>query len=261
MVATCYAPKLVSRRIGRLWNGRTVTARPRNPGDSGTPDRPDDAPSSRPRSHDGIGNVQQAQDAIAAKLGAAKADPTPYGTAHTSAGTTTPPTRDDIELSAIMNRYDRLGDEQPKFKIAAHDLAHPKAHTLERHGPDIPLAHIPGVKTIEGRVYGGHGWERRENQSFKWIDHTTMHNEINEYVRTNWETIRSDLAIGDSPHEAVINAGHRIGHGYYNSGMYGTGVRQAAYAETSWFKIRIRLTPGSDPPEPFIVSAFPAGIL
>jgi hypothetical protein len=43
--------------------------------------------------------------------------------------------------------------------------------------------------------------------------------------------------------------------------MYGAGPRAARYAATSFVTIRIKLVPGSDPPEPFIVTAFPAGLL
>ena len=241
--------------------GRTVT-RPRGRSDSAAPAHPDHDPTS-PRVRGvggGAGDVDQAQDAVADRfrVGKARLEPSTTQRIDTAASAPTP---DDVELSAIMDRYERLGDEPPKFKLVANDMANSTAHTLDRHGPDIPLAHVPGVKTIEGRIYGEHDWRRPENQSFKWLDHSTMHEEINNYVQRHWTTIRSDLALGESPHEAVINAGHRVGHGYYNSGMYGAGPRDSQFTATSFVRLRIELVPGSDPAQPFILTAFPSGLL
>jgi len=131
---------------------------------------------------------------------------------------------------------------------------------MERHGPDVPLRQQPGVQTIEGRIYGDHGWGQPENQSFKWDDPTVMTREINDYVRRNWENIRGDLAI-DGVHEGRFDAHHRVGEGFLNGGMYGFGPRQAHYLPTSLVRLRIRLVPGSDPAQPFLFSAFPAAIL
>jgi hypothetical protein len=86
-----------------------------------------------------------------------------------------------------------------------------------------------------------------------------MNRVVNEYVRRNWETIRSDLAMGED-HVGSFDAGQRVGEGYYNAGMHGAGPTSSHYAETSYVKIRIRLVPGSDPPEPFIVTAYPSGL-
>lgn len=87
-----------------------------------------------------------------------------------------------------------------------------------------------------------------------------MNRTINDYVERNWDRIRDDLAL-DGAHDGTFDAGHRVGQGYYNDGMYGAGPRNSHYAETSFVKIRIRLVPGSDPPESFILTAFPLGIM
>lgn len=167
---------------------------------------------------------------------------------------------DDPELAHALRVYDQLGTDPPKIDVALNDAAHSRAHTLERHGSTVPLRQQPGVQTIEGRIYGGDGWERPENQSFKWDDPTVMTREINDYVQRNWETIRSDLAT-DGLHEGRYDAGRRVGEGFLNGGMYGFGARHADYTPTSLVRLRIRLVPGSDPAQPFLVSAFPAGIL
>jgi hypothetical protein len=159
-----------------------------------------------------------------------------------------------------MRVYDQLGVDPPKIDVALNDAAHDTAHTQDRHGPHLPLRQRPGVQTVEGRIYGDHGWTQTENQSFKWDDPTVMTREINDYVRRNWETIRSDLA-SDGFHEGRYDAGHRVGEGFVNGGMYGLGPRHADYTPTSLVRLRIRLVPGSDPAQPFLVSAFPAGIL
>jgi hypothetical protein len=87
-----------------------------------------------------------------------------------------------------------------------------------------------------------------------------MNREVNRYVRENWPRIRDDLAI-DGFHENLFDAGHRVGEGYYNKGMYGSRplvrrctAKPASYGSASRSPlVRIRR-------EPFIVSAFPAAL-
>ena len=161
-----------------------------------------------------------------------------------------------------MNRYDQLGESPPPFNIARNDDAFGGngAHTLDHHGPGLPLRRTPNVRTVEGRIYGDQPWRHPETRSYRWTDHTTMNREINRYVEENWEKIRSDLAL-TGRHSGGFDAHHRIGEGYYNKGMHGAGLRQAEYGATSLVTVRIKLVPGSDPPQPFIVSAFPSGLL
>ena len=169
---------------------------------------------------------------------------------------------EDIELSAIMHRYDQFGETPPPFNIARNDDAFGRigAHTLEHHGPDLPLRRGAAGRTIEGRVYGDPPWPHTETRSYRWVDHTTMNREVNRYVAENWEQIRSDLAL-TGRHSGGFDAHHRVGEGFYNKGMHGAGARQAEYGATSLVLVRIKVVPGSDPPQPFIVSAFPAGLL
>jgi hypothetical protein len=160
-----------------------------------------------------------------------------------------------------MRRHAQLGDEPPKVNIVDNDAAYRAnhAHTIERHGPDIPLSRDPSTKTIEGRIYGDAPWREPVSGSYRWTDSSTMNREVNRYIRENWPEIRDDLAL-DEFHEKLFDAGHHVGLGYHNKGMYGAGPRQAVYGVTSLVRIRIRVVPGSDPATPFIVSAFPAGL-
>jgi hypothetical protein len=139
---------------------------------------------------------------------------------------------DDVALAKVMRRYDQLGDESPKINVAGNDAAHggDGAHTLNRHSPDLPLRRDPTTKTIEGRICGDEGWSGTANRSFQWSDHTTMNRAVNAYVLQNWEAIRSDLSISQI-HEGTFDAGHRVGRGFYNNGMYGAGPREARYGE------------------------------
>lgn len=161
-----------------------------------------------------------------------------------------------------MDRYERLGSEPPKIKIAENDAAYQTigAHTGKHHGAHIKLAREVNKRTIEGRIYGDPPWDRIENRSFRWTDASTMNRTVNEYLRQNWEAIRSDLALYGR-HRGGFDAMHRVGEGYVNPGMHGTGPRSSDYVVTSLVKVRIEVVPGSDPPVPFIISAFPAGLL
>jgi hypothetical protein len=161
-----------------------------------------------------------------------------------------------------MRRHDQLGAEPPRFDIAANDATYGShgAHTDGRHGPSIPLPRDSNQQTIEGRIYGDQPWRNPENWSYRWSDPSTMNRTVNDYVERNWDRIRDDLAL-EGAHDSSFDAGHRVGQGYYNDGMYGVGPRNSRYAETSFVRVRIRLVPGSDPPEPFILTAFPLGIM
>ena len=237
-----------------------MTGRPRAPhgggtDDGGTPPGRRDGDGTGPRPP-AAGSVAQAQQAVAQV--AQQGRPTARG------GGNEPPVPashpDDVRLAELMNVYERLGDEPPEFNVGNNDAVHGAdgAHTIDRHGSNIPLRRDPNAKTIEGRIYGDHGWERPDNWSLRWTDPTTMNREINNYVRRNWEEIRTNLAF-DGSHTGAFDAGHRVGDGFFNNGMYGARPRQAQYTAASLVRISIDLVPGSDPPQAFIVTAFPAG--
>jgi hypothetical protein len=244
-----------------------MTGRPGTPHGDGTP------PGRRERDDGGVRgdrpggarSVAEAQEAIAgaARAGRPSAAASPVSGSGGGAGAqAATPHPDDVELRVIMDRYERLGDGPPRFNIAANDAVHHGhgAHTEERHGPSVVMPRDPSARTVEGRIYGDPPWDRPENWSYRWSHPSTMNRTINEYVRQNWETIRHDLAF-DGRHRGGFDAGHRVGEGYVNSGMFGGGPRASRYAVTSLVKIRIQLAPGSDPPVPFVVTAFPSGLL
>jgi hypothetical protein len=172
----------------------------------------------------------------------------------------------DPEEAPVMAIYEQLGDEPPQFDIAANDAAYGDlpsggAHTERNHGPDIPLQRDPdpqsGNPTVEGRLQKDPPWKYQENASYRWIGPSTMNSTVNDYVRDNWEQIRSDLAT-EGEHKALFNAGHAVGEGYFNPGMHGVGPRDSQLHVTSLARILIKLVPGSDSPTPYVVTAFPA---
>ena len=184
-------------------------------------------------------------------------DPTPQP------GETPRQAADRVAVAEVMKRYEDLGDEPPEINMARNDDDYHiyRAHTRERHWPSVPLRRgeaPPNKPTIEGRIYGDHPWDGPENWSYRWFDHTTMHREINGYIRRNWATIRDDLAI-DRRHIVVMDAKRAVGEGFFNRGMYGTGRRDAQYHVTGLFRLTIRLVPGSEPARWFVVTAFPTG--
>ncbi|GAA0475973.1 hypothetical protein Ade02nite_42250 [Paractinoplanes deccanensis] len=228
-----------------------MTGKPKPSGSGGDPPPPPRGPRSP-----GPGDMDGAHDAVAAVAQAGRPGSGSSTTTTRAQGDRTP---DDPELAEIMRRYEQLGDEPPRFDIAANDLAHQRAHTLDHHGPSIPLRRGDGPRTIEGRIYGDGEWNEAVNASLRWTDPSTMHREINGYIRENWSRIRDDLAM-DRSHDGLFDAGHRVGEGYYNKGMYGVGPREATYVTTSLVRIRIKLVQGSDPAQPFILTAFPAAL-
>jgi hypothetical protein len=167
----------------------------------------------------------------------------------------------------VFERYDRLPEHPPRFNIAENDRIYGNLrphgpHTLDHHGPQTPLERSPvqDLRTIEGRIYGDSPWRHAQNWSTRWIDTATMQRVIRTHVQEHWDTIRSDLAV-DTYYEASFNAGHLVGEGYMNRGYGGSGPPAAEYFRTNLVRIVIRLAPGTDPPEPYVVTAFPIGAM
>ncbi|MFI5955229.1 hypothetical protein [Cryptosporangium sp. NPDC051539] len=156
----------------------------------------------------------------------------------------------------LLRRYHELGNAPPVIDIVENDCEYGDlgAHTMDRHGPGIPLRRAAGVKTIEGRIYGDWPWRRKVNRSYQWTDVRTIDREVNAQLRRNWETIRIDLAARHFA-ESIFDVGRRVGRGYYNGGMYEASARRACYAETDLFLVRLRLAP--DSAVPFVLSTFP----
>jgi hypothetical protein len=223
-------------------------------------DPPDDGGGGPPRPHGsgdgGSGSIRENQEKTFAKVQQGR-----LGQSRATTTTAPRPSPDDLQLSRWEDRYEKLGDEPSRFDIAANDAAHSgnNAHTVNRHGPQIPLRRDPGQKTIEGRIFGDTGWPRSQNGSFRWTDPSTMNRTVNDYVRENWQRIRNNLAV-NGQHRDVFSAGHAVGEGYVNKGMYGAGPTQSQYSVTSTVRILIEIAPGTDPPQPFIVTAFPTGL-
>jgi hypothetical protein len=166
---------------------------------------------------------------------------------------------EELELREYLARYEALGDQPPLIRIAENDAAHQDAHTDDHHGPGIAIWRAPGIRTLEGRIYGDQPWNGSENWSYGWLDEATMNRTVNSLLRDNWETIRSDLAMSRRS-DGTFDAGVDIGHGFFNRGMYGTGPRRAQYSRTTFVTLRLRLVPNADPPEMFVLTAFPAGV-
>jgi hypothetical protein len=191
-------------------------------------------------------------------------DPTPRpGETPEQAADRVDAAQSELALREATATYNALGENPPRLNLDQNDTAHTGdgAHTIERHGPDIPLERNsvpPGDRTIEGRIYGDPPWGNAQNWSYKWSDASTMNRTVNDYVAANWDTIRSDLAL-NGEHSVTFDAGHRTGEGFYNEGMHGTGPRDAHYSQTSYATVRLRLLPG-DPPTFFVVTAFPSGL-
>jgi len=172
----------------------------------------------------------------------------------------------EIALRRAMGTYEALGERPPRINIAANDaeFAAEGAHTLERHGPDIPLERgdaPPGGRTIEGRIYGDPPWPGQETWSYKWLDPATMNRTINDLITANWEQIRSDLAF-HGEYEGRFDAGHAVGDGFFNErqALPGGGAAPVArYGVTSYVVLRLTLLAG-EPVRFFVETAYPSGL-
>jgi hypothetical protein len=153
-----------------------------------------------------------------------------------------------------------LGEIPRRVSPRAEDPAHPEAHTTGpagRHDPNIPLRRTdapPGSRTIEGRVYGDPPWGPAQRASMKWFNDSIMSRVINEYLRTNWEKIKVDLAL-NGEHNGGVDAGSAVGEGFVNSGT--AAAPRPVYTTSSLVRIAIQFVPGP-PPDFFIITAFPA---
>ncbi|MFY1651812.1 zeta toxin family protein [Solwaraspora sp. WMMB762] len=167
---------------------------------------------------------------------------------------------DRVETAEAAMIYNDLGPEPPRINLAEHDATYGAhgAHTVERHDSTVPLHRDPTTRTIEGRIYGDPPWPGRENFSYRWLGPSTMNRTINEYLQQNWAAIREDLAL-NRYHKNVINMGRAIGEGFYNRTGYQPGQPVARYHVTSMMSITLRMVPGSDPAQFFIITVFPTG--
>lgn len=177
--------------------------------------------------------------------------------------------REELSVREVMDVYDALGEEPQPFDINANDAANGDAHTVGntgnpgRHGPDVPLERsldangLPdGTRTVEGRIYGDPPWGGRANFSGRWRGVDIINRVINQYLRANWDQIRSDLATSGN-HTNAFPAGEVVGDGYYNTN-YGTPNPPVARGPvpTNMVRISIELIPGP-PPSYFVVTTFP----
>jgi hypothetical protein len=155
---------------------------------------------------------------------------------------------------------DALGDSPRRVNPRAEDPAHPDAHTTGRagrHGADIPLRRTdapPGSRTIEGRLYGDPPWGPAQRASMRWFNDSTMVRVINDYLRANWDQIKTDLAL-NGEHNGGVDGGSAVGEGFVNTGT--AAAPNPVYSVTSLVRIAIRFVPGT-PPDFYIITAFPA---
>jgi hypothetical protein len=230
--------------------GRPVGEVPSRPGRPGeVPERPGEVPERPPRGYDPSTKTRAELEV--------DSDPTPrHGETPAQAAERARLAGEELFLR-ITRVYELLGDEPREVNIRAEDPTHPRAHTIERHGTEIPLnrADNPGGITIEGRIYGDAPWNNNANASARWLSDSIMQKTVNDYIRANWEAIRSDLAL-NGDHSQSFNTGNAVGEGFYNSGSHGQGPRNAVYTKTSLVRITIILEPGP-PPSFYVLTTFP----
>ena len=217
---------------------------------AGEPEPAQALPANTPHLPEPVPAPETTPEVAAPKAGEAVAEPLPKLNPELPEPEPAPET-EDPEVARVMRVYNALGDEPPKVNMAKNDAAYTDAHTLERHGPDIPLERgsAPvGDRTIEGRIYGDEPWrtpgppppDKPDNYSYKWKDASTMNRTVNDYLQNNWEQVRSDIALNGG-HDATFNTGHAVGEGYSNSSYHTSNPPNAVYGQTSMVTITIDL--------------------
>jgi hypothetical protein len=168
----------------------------------------------------------------------------------------------ELDLRHKIRQFEQLGDTPPTIDIAANDarFGNHGAHTQERHGPQIKMERSSTERTVEGRIYGDPPWARSENWSYRWRDVPTMNRIINQVIRDDWDVIRNELVFNGYS-ERKIYIGSVVGDGFFNEGMYGAGSRQAKYSVAAGMVFRLRLVPGSDPAEFFLLTSYPTPVV
>jgi len=162
----------------------------------------------------------------------------------------------------VTGKVPELPENPPRIKISKNDarfgnLEQNAAHTLERHGPEIPLRRTdapPGARTIEGRLFGDPPWPRRENNSHRWKNKGKLDDLINEYIQKNWDELRVKFRTTDE-HKVDLDAKQAIGEGFVNAAP-GAAEPKPVYQQTSRLTIRLRFFAGP-PPEIYVHTAFP----
>jgi len=77
---------------------------------------------------------------------------------------------------------------------------------------------------------------------------------INDYLRANWDQIKTDLAL-NGKHDGGFNTGNAVGEGFVNSGT--AAAPNPVYTVSSLVSIAINFLPGT-PPDFYVITAFPA---
>ena len=84
-----------------------------------------------------------------------------------------------------------------------------------------------------------------------------MNRAVNEYLRANWEQVRTDLAL-NGRHDANFNSPNAVGEGFFNpnQALPGPLPRLANFMQTSFARVAVRLIPGPVA-DFFVVTTFP----
>lgn len=163
--------------------------------------------------------------------------------------------RDELAIRKLKQTHDALGEAPPKIDLAKQEALFPgDAHTLERHGPGLPLRRAeiaPGERSVEGRLYGDPPWNRAERYSYKWLSDSILHRTLHEYLAANWNRVRDELALYGE-FEDTFNTASAVGEGFWKEGT------RVHYGKTSLVTIRLRLSDGN-PPTMKVITLFPNG--
>ena len=165
----------------------------------------------------------------------------------------------EIDARAYNQAYTKYGETPPKeFRITDNDGRGGGAHTLERHGADMPLKRRDapaGQRTVEGRIFGDPPWGNRQNFSLNHLSDSIMDRPVRWAMENNWNRIRSALARGDDFVENFTYP-QAVGEGFYNAGT--NAAPKSVYMKTSLFRLTI-VTDSNALGGMKVITAFPNG--
>ena len=112
-----------------------------------------------------------------------------------------------------------------------------------------------GVQTVEGRIYGDAPWGKPNKMPTRWGSIQIINDVINRYLQSNWDAVRSDLALSKE-HVAKFDTQQLVGDGLWNEGSHDSPSVTGPHP-VSCVTVVFNLTTGF-PAKFFVLTSYPS---